>query len=99
MRQGDPLSPLLFVVAADFLQSIINDASSRVLISHSLGSAFGGDFPIVQYATDALLFLKADVREFFLVKGLLRSFVDSTGLQINFTKSSLVPINLTEEKA
>jgi hypothetical protein len=56
VRRGDPLSPLLFVIAVDLLQSIINDASSRGLISHPLGSAFGGDFPIVQYADDALLF-------------------------------------------
>ena len=40
-----------------------------MLISHSLGYAFGGDFPIVQYATDALLFLKADAREIFFAEG------------------------------
>jgi hypothetical protein len=35
---------------------------------------------------------------YFILKGLLRSFGDSTGLQINFAKSLMVPINVSEEK-
>jgi hypothetical protein len=33
VRQGDPLSPLLFVLAADLLQSIINKARERGVLS------------------------------------------------------------------
>lgn len=47
VRQGDPLSPLLFVLAADMLQTIINEACNRKAISHPLGPDFGGDYPIV----------------------------------------------------
>lgn len=55
----------------------------------------------MQYADDTLLFLQADARQLFLLKGLLRSFADSTGLQglqINFAKSLMVPINVSEER-
>jgi hypothetical protein len=88
---------LLFVLAADLLQSIVNQAAERGL-HHPLSDRFGGDFPIVQYADDTLLFLQADARKLFLLKGLLRSFCDSTSLQINFAKSLMAPINVSEEK-
>ncbi len=49
VKQGDPLSPLLFVITADLLQSIINKAYSTGLLSAPIenGSA---TFPIIQYA-------------------------------------------------
>lgn len=81
------------------LQSIINSAAEKGILSHPLGDRFEGDIPIVQYADDTLLFMKADGRELFVLKGLLSSFASSTGLKINYSKSSLVPINMTEEKA
>jgi hypothetical protein len=60
VRQGDPLSPLLFMLAADLLQSLVNDAHSKGLLSLPLGSSFGQDYPIVQYVDDTLIILPAD---------------------------------------
>ena len=51
---------------------------------------------MVQYADDTLLILLAKARILFNLKGLLRSFSDSTGLNVNFSKYFLVPINLSE---
>lgn len=98
VRQGDPLSPLLFVLAADFLQTLVNRAWHLGIIKHPLSDDFGGDFPIIQYADDTLLILPADALTLFNFKGLLRSFSDSSGLKVNFHKSSLVPINLSPEE-
>lgn len=98
VRQGDPLSPLLFVLAADLLQSIINKAWQEGVLNHPLSNEFEDFYPIVQYADDTLLILPADARQLFILKGLLRSFSDSTGLNVNFNKSCLLPINISEEK-
>ena len=69
------------------------------ILKHPLSDTFGVDFPIVQYADDTLLILLGDARTLFSLKCLLRSFSDSSGLHVNFGKSFLVPINLTDEKA
>jgi len=96
VRQGDPLSPLLFVFAADLLQSIINKAWHDGILNHPLSNNFEDFFPIVQYADDTLLILPAEAKQLFTLKGLLRGFSDSTGLNVNFSKSCLLPINVSE---
>jgi retron-type reverse transcriptase len=59
VRQGDPLSLLLFVLAADLLQSIINKARQQNLLQLPLTENCGQDFSIVQYADDILLIMEA----------------------------------------
>lgn len=56
------------------------------------------DFPILQYADDTLIFMKADARELFFLKASLNSFADSTSLKVNFNKSMMVPINVSGAK-
>jgi hypothetical protein len=74
VRQGDPLSPLLFVLAADLLQSIINKARQQGLLQLPLTENCGQDFPIVQYADDTLLILEACPRQLFFLRAVLNSF-------------------------
>jgi hypothetical protein len=59
VRQGDPLSPLLFVLTADLLQSMVNRAKDQGLIRLPIPERAGSDFPIVQYADDTLLIMEA----------------------------------------
>jgi hypothetical protein len=47
VRQGDPLSPLLFVLAAELLQCVINHAWQNGEISLPLDNSFGLDYPII----------------------------------------------------
>jgi hypothetical protein len=97
VRQGDPLSPLLFVLAAELLQILINKAAAMNLIKPPI-SQLSDDFPIVQYADDTLLLMQADARQLIFLKALLHSFAESTGLKVNYGKSQMVPINVSHDK-
>jgi hypothetical protein len=56
------------------------------------------DFLVIQYADDTLIVLEASATQLFFLNGVLQSFSDSTGLKINFSKSMMVPINLSNDK-
>lgn len=61
VHQGDPLSPLLFVLAAKLLQILVNKAMEAGLLTLPIPQPMS-DFPIVQYADDTLLLFQADGR-------------------------------------
>jgi hypothetical protein len=60
VRQGDPLSPLIFVLAADLLQAILNKAMNQQLISPPISRAACPEFPVIQYADDTLVVMRAN---------------------------------------
>ena len=100
---------LLFVLEDDLLQLVINVAGNKTLINHPLGQNFGGDFSIVQHADDTLIILPqyADytliilpvgITQLSKLKEILQIFASSIGLKVNFNKSFLVPITVSDEK-
>lgn len=99
VRQGDPLSPLLFALGADLLQSLINKAHIRGILKFPIPVIGDENFPIIQYADDTLIFLEASAPQLFALKAMLNSSTLSSGLKVNYSKSCMIPLNLTEEKA
>jgi hypothetical protein len=99
VRQGDPLSPLIFVLAADLLQAAINKAFTDGILQAPFSPDFGMDYPIVQYADDTLIIMPACPMQVAAMKNILENYALSTGLKINFHKSSLIPINLNNNSA
>jgi hypothetical protein len=96
VRQGDPLSPLIFVLAADLLQAAINKAFRDGILQAPFSPDFGMDYPIVQYSDDTLIIMPACPLQVTAMKEILEKYALSIGLKINFHKSSLIPINLSD---
>lgn len=86
--QGDPLSPLLFILAAELLQVVINRGFRDGVLSAPLPQAHP-DFPIIQYADDTLMIMKADSSQLLALKDILNTFTESTGLKVNYSKSQI----------
>ena len=99
VRQGDPLSPLIFVLAADLLQAAINDAFQRNLIRLPFHSTNQKEYPVIQYADDTILVIPACMQQAQVIKTILTDYASSVGLRINFHKSTLIPINCGAEKS
>jgi hypothetical protein len=98
VRQGYPLSPLLYIFGSDLLQSVVNDLLAQGIINRPIDT-HDIDFPILQYADDTLLIMPADLDQIRALKLALHNYSLSlyTGLKINYGKSQLIPINVPEE--
>lgn len=98
MRQGDPLSPLIFVLAADLLQTMMNEAMQTSLVMPPLTHQTSPDYPIIQYAEDTILVANADATQLNNIKCMLLHYAAYTGLKVNYAKSTMIPINTPDHK-
>lgn len=89
LRQGDPLSPYLFLLVADLLQTMVR-SSGRV--QHPIDSA--RPCAMLQYADDTLLVMKGELHGAQELLSILQKFSDATRLKINYNKSTMVPIHM-----
>lgn len=89
IRQGDPLSPYLFLFGMLLLEKEIANKFLYGRIS-SLGSLFDADISILTYVDDILLFFKASKTNYLEILELLEKFKNWTGLRPNLSKSSIM---------
>ncbi|WVZ64075.1 hypothetical protein U9M48_013645, partial [Paspalum notatum var. saurae] len=90
LRQGDPLSPILFNIVADMLVILINRAKEHGQVSGVVPHLIDGGLSILQYTDDTIIFMENDLEKARNMKLLLRAFEQISGLKINFHKSELL---------
>ena len=89
LRQGDPLSPTLFLICTEGLYALINRFVWNQLLT---GISICRGCPRVThflFAGDSILFCKASVEESRVLKNILQQYEDSSGQKINTDKSSI----------
>ncbi|XP_025678312.1 uncharacterized protein [Arachis hypogaea] len=97
LRQGDPLSPFLFVLVVDVLHRMVGEVVRNGRISPLVVGRDRVELSHLQFADDTILFCPLEEETMKNYKWLLRWFELMSGLSINFEKSSLIPINCEEQ--
>jgi hypothetical protein len=95
LRQGDPLSPMLFILVMDVLCYMVQRAAEENLLQPLARRALQHRISI--YADDVVIFLKPSSGDIDITLGLLHLFGNASGLRTNVQKSSVLPIQCQEE--
>ncbi|WOH04087.1 hypothetical protein DCAR_0623493 [Daucus carota subsp. sativus] len=97
LRQGDPLSPLLFNLVGEVLHCMLERAERAGIFQGIQLGNMGGSLSHLQYADDRVIFVSDNSDSINGVKRVLLGFELLTGLRINFAKSSLYCFNSCAE--
>jgi hypothetical protein len=89
VRQGDPLSPILFNIVVDMLAILIKRAKEEDQITGVIPHLVDDGLLILQYVDDTILFMEHDIDKANNIKLLLSAFQQLLGLKINFHKSEI----------
>ena len=95
LRQGDHLSPLLFVFVMEALSQMISAAEQGgVLEGFKVGNT---SVSHLLFADDTLIFCKALPRQLRYLRGVFLPFEAASGLKVNLAKSVLIPVGNVED--
>ena len=100
LRQGDPLSPYLFVLGMEVLSALIRWAVGGGFVS---GCSLWGRGRLVMevshllFADDTIIFCEAKKEYLPSLSWILAWFEAASGLRINLAKSELIPIGEVED--
>jgi hypothetical protein len=95
LRQGDPLSPLLFVIVMEALSRLIDrTVQGSFLSGFTVGSSVEREVMVshLLFADDTVIFCDADPSKIEHLGCVLTWFEAISGLRINLGKSEMVPV-------
>ncbi|KAL5703663.1 hypothetical protein ACHQM5_022190 [Ranunculus cassubicifolius] len=88
IRQGDPLSPYLFIIMAESLSRLVIKGEQEGVVSGIKIRRKGPAISHLLYADDLILFCKASLDEAGNLLDILKRYCGDSGQAVNFSKSS-----------
>ncbi|WOK96797.1 hypothetical protein Cni_G05505 [Canna indica] len=98
LRQGDSLSPYLFILVADVFAKFIDLTRSHDTI-HGVKINDNMEIINLEFADDFLVYTRGSEDDILNLKILLLGFEFMTGLQVNFSKTSVTHLSNDSTKA
>lgn len=89
LRQGDPLSPYLFLICVEGLSSSIKKAADEGRIQGCRIHRQAPSITHLLFADDSFLFCRATMEEVNEIKSILQAYEVDSGQAINFQKSGI----------
>uniref|UniRef100_A0A8R7K072 Reverse transcriptase domain-containing protein n=1 Tax=Triticum urartu TaxID=4572 RepID=A0A8R7K072_TRIUA len=97
LRQGDPISSMLFILTMVPLQRLFERATTRGLLEPLAHIGMRQRLSI--FADDVVVFIKPKPMELHICKNILVMFGEASGLRINMVKSVALPIRCNDQEA
>ena len=93
-RQGDPISPYVFVICAEMLSHILRECEEvKGIVIHDV------EMLVSQYADDTTVFLDEDLNSFNYTVRILKWFEGRSGLAINSDKTKVIKLGASRGKS
>lgn len=89
LRQGDPISPLIFVLVIEYFSRLMLQAVSQQRFNFHPGCK-SLKLCHLSFADDMMIFCRADKKSIHCIKNVLEDFAQSTGLSVNEAKSQII---------
>jgi len=97
VRQGDPLSPYLFVLCMERLNHLIEAAVEKGDWKPIVASRGGPSVASLFFADDLILFGEASLAQAKIIKDCLATFCKASGQKVSYNKSSVFFSNNVED--
>jgi hypothetical protein len=89
LRQGDPISPYLFILCAEALSAMVEKANVEGSLTGVPTSKKGPSVSHLFFADDSLLFCKSTLTQWSALSSILRRYEEASGQRLNCNKTAI----------